>query len=88
MYVTGAGQTVPASTDGEIYTDPLPLPTGAIAVQASSGPLTVPFSAPAYGLADGIFQVNVQLPYQVTQLRNLFTLSIGGASVNFVVSIR
>lgn len=88
IYVTGAGQTVPASTDGEIYTNPLPVPVGATVVGGASGPLTVPFAAAAYGLADGIIQVNVQLPFQVTQPENAFTLSIGGAGVNFVVFIQ
>lgn len=92
IYVTGAGQTVPASTDGEIYTNPLPMPAATITVGGSSGPLTVTFAAAAYGLADGIFQVNVQLPSElpsgVTQLVSSFPLSNGEASTNFVVYIQ
>ncbi len=88
IYVTGAGQTVPASTDGEIYTNPLPVPAATITVGDSSGPLTVSFAAAAYGLADGILQVNFQLPSQVTQLGNSFTLSNGEALADFYIYIQ
>jgi uncharacterized protein (TIGR03437 family) len=93
VYVTGAGQTVPASVDGEIYTDPLPLPAAAITLAGDGStscgynPL-VEFAAAAYGLADGILQVNFPAPGQPPQLRNGFTLSAGAASMNFVLYVQ
>ncbi len=93
IYVTGAGQTVPASVDGEIYTNPLPLPAETIAVAGDGGSVAsyvpvVAFAAAAYGLADGILQVNFPLPAQVAQLENGFTLSTGTASNVFIVYVQ
>ncbi len=93
MYVTGAGQTVPATIDGEIYSNPLPLPAETIAVAGDGGSVAgyvpvVPFAAAAYGLADGILQVNFPVPAQVAQLENGFTLSTGTASTVFIVYVQ
>ncbi len=86
MYVTGAGQTVPASTDGEIYAPPLPQPVATITI---ADLLPVTFAGAAYGLADGILQVNFQAPAaQPGQLGNTLTLSTGTASADFVVYVK
>jgi uncharacterized protein (TIGR03437 family) len=93
MYVTGAGQTVPASVDGEIYSNPLPLPAATISVYeyvggVASADLPVAFAAAAYGLADGILQVNFPVPAQVSQLENGFLVSAGSASTVFTVYVQ
>ena len=64
LYLTGAGQTNPASVDGEVYTNPLPLPTGTVTVNDQGTSLPVTYAAAAYGLAAGILQVNFQAPAQ------------------------
>ena len=64
LYLTGAGQTNPASLDGEVYTNPLPLPTGTVTVNDQGTSLPVTYAAAAYGLAAGILQVNFQAPAQ------------------------
>jgi uncharacterized protein (TIGR03437 family) len=83
LYLTGGGQTVPASTDGEVYTAPLPAPTQTIMIQAEGGPLAVTSAAAAYGLAGGILQVNFQAPTQPIQPGLGATLSTGIGSTNF-----
>jgi uncharacterized protein (TIGR03437 family) len=86
MYLTGAGQTVPASSDGEIYASPLPLPVATITI---ADLLPVTFAAAAYGLADGILQVNFQAPAaQPGELGSPLTLSTGTASADFVVYVK
>jgi uncharacterized protein (TIGR03437 family) len=88
LYLTGAGQTAPASFDGEVYAFPLPQPSATINIQATGGPLTVTFAAAAYGLADGILQVNFQMPSKVSQLPNGFTLSTPTGSTNFLMYVQ
>jgi uncharacterized protein (TIGR03437 family) len=88
LYLTGAGQTVPASTDGEVYAPPLPRPESTIQIQGT-GPLAVTFAGAADGLADGILQVNFQAPPAMpAQLANGLTLSAGPASTNFILYVK
>jgi uncharacterized protein (TIGR03437 family) len=86
LYLTGAGQTVPASTDGEVYAPPLPRSESTITIE---GPLPVTFAGAADGLADGILQVNFQAPPAIpSQLANGLTLSTGLASTNFILYVK
>jgi uncharacterized protein (TIGR03437 family) len=65
LYLTGAGQTNPPSTDGSLSTVPLPMPVGAVTVMNNTpAPLRVTFAGAAYGLPAGILQVNFQAPQQ------------------------
>lgn len=64
LYVTGAGETNPASIDGQVYTNPLPDPIGAVTVIDLGTLLAVTFAGAASGLAAGILQVNFQAPAQ------------------------
>jgi uncharacterized protein (TIGR03437 family) len=62
IYMTGLGQTNPASVDGQVNTSPaaVPLaPVTAFVEQVASPPVYV---AAAVGLAAGISQVNVRVP--------------------------
>jgi uncharacterized protein (TIGR03437 family) len=88
LYVTGGGQTLPASFDGEVYGPPLPQLSQTIAIQAEGGPLTVTFAAAAYGLADGIFQVNYQAPTNALNSPDELTLSTGIGSTNFWIFVQ
>ncbi len=86
LYLTGAGQTVPASTDGEVYAAPFPLAGSTITL---SGLLPVTFAGAAPGLADGILQVNFQAPpAQPAPFANALTISTGTASTNFIVYVK
>jgi uncharacterized protein (TIGR03437 family) len=82
LYVTGAGQTNPASSDGAIYGDPLPLPAGPVTV----GTLPVTFAAAAYGIAAGILQVNFQVPAQ-TPAGDL-VVTMNGSNGYFALTVR
>ena len=88
LYVTGGGQTLPASFDGEVYGPPLPQLSQTIAIQAEGGPLTVTFVAAAYGLADSIFQVNFQAPTNALNSPDGLTLSTGIGSTNFWIFVQ
>ena len=89
LYLTGGGQTVPASTDGEVYAVPLPLAAATITIQGQNGPLAVTFAGAAPGLADGILQVNFQLPSVKPPQGSLgATLSTGVGSTNFGLYVR
>jgi uncharacterized protein (TIGR03437 family) len=85
LYVTGGGQTNPPSTDGEIYTDPLPQPVGAVTVLAGSPNNLATFAAAAYGLAAGILQVNFQAP---AQSEPGVRVQVGSAASSFAVYVQ
>ncbi len=86
LYLTGAGQTIPASTDGEVYAAPFPQAGSTISL---AGLLPVTFAGAAPGLADGILQVNFQAPpAQPAEFPNALTLSTGAASTNFIVYVK
>jgi len=85
LYLTGAGQTNPASVDGEVYTDPLPLPTGTVTVNDQGTSLPVTYAVAAYGLAAGILQVNFQAPAQTPP--NALGVTANGSSAYFTVTV-
>jgi uncharacterized protein (TIGR03437 family) len=85
LYLTGAGQTVPASTDGEIYGGPLPLSTGTVTINDSGTPLPVTYAAAAYGLAAGILQVNFQAPAQTPE--GVLAITANGSLAYFTVTV-
>jgi uncharacterized protein (TIGR03437 family) len=85
LYVTGAGQTAPARVDGEVYSNPLPLPTGPVTVSGQST-LPVTYAAAASGLAAGILQVNFQAPAQ-NPVGDLI-VTANGSNGYFALSVR
>ena len=89
MYITGAGQTIPASSDGEVYTVPPPSAANTIMIQGDNGPLVVTFAGGAPGLADGILQVNFQAPAAESSGPGQgATLSSGVGSANFAFYVQ
>jgi uncharacterized protein (TIGR03437 family) len=83
LYLTGAGQTSPVTTDGQVYSAPLPMPASTITI----GNLPVVFLDAADGLAGGIFQVNFVLTSAGPPV-SVYTLSTGVASTNFTVHVK
>jgi uncharacterized protein (TIGR03437 family) len=84
MYITGGGQTIPASIDGGIYSVPPPLAANPVVIQGDNGPWAVTFAGGAPGLADGIMQVNfIAPPATPGSLSQGATLSTGVGSINF-----
>jgi len=85
LYVTGAGETNPATADGVVNTTPLALPIGAVTVTNQGvGPLPVTFAAAAYGYAPGILQVNFQAPPAPAGL----IVTINGSNAYFGVTVQ
>jgi uncharacterized protein (TIGR03437 family) len=66
LYITGAGQTNPAGTDGLIAAGPGPVPVGAVKVSIGGQIATVNFAGGAPGAVAGVIQVNAQIPTGIT----------------------
>jgi uncharacterized protein (TIGR03437 family) len=87
LYTTGAGQTSPASIDGQLYMNPLPQPIGVVTLTAGGiGPLPVTSAVAASGLASGILQVNFQAPSQTPP--GVMIVTINGSSAYFSISVQ
>jgi uncharacterized protein (TIGR03437 family) len=84
LYVTGAGQTAPASTDGQVYAPPLPQPASRLSLGDN---FAIVFAAAADGLAGGILQVNFAVPALPSGLYDL-TLTAGTATTNFILYVQ
>lgn len=72
LYLSGAGNTVPPSRNGQINSSPLPGPPATIQIALPSGDFFHPelaqvtFAGAAAGLAAGIFQINFVAPPEST----------------------
>jgi uncharacterized protein (TIGR03437 family) len=66
LYITGAGKTNPAGTDGLINAGPGPVPVGEVKVTIGGQTATVNFAGGAPGAVAGVIQVNAQIPAGVT----------------------
>jgi uncharacterized protein (TIGR03437 family) len=66
LYITGAGKTNPAGTDGLISAGPGPVPIGEVKVTIGGQTATVNFAGGAPGAVAGVIQVNAQIPAGVT----------------------
>ena len=66
LYITGAGQTNPAGTDGLIAAGPGPVAVGEVKVTIGGQTATVNFAGGAPGAVAGVIQVNAQIPAGVT----------------------
>ena len=66
LYITGAGQTNPAGTDGLINAGPGPVPIGAVTVTIGGKSATTNFAGGAPGAVAGVIQVNAQIPTGIT----------------------
>jgi uncharacterized protein (TIGR03437 family) len=71
IYLTGTGLTNPASTDGAVTGNTLPLPSVAQAVTVTIGGVTVPaaqvvYSGAAPGSVAGLTQIDAYVPQSVT----------------------
>jgi uncharacterized protein (TIGR03437 family) len=91
LYVSGAGQTVPPSRDGQVNGFPLAAAPSPVLIAVSNGnfshPVTLPvtFAGAAPGLAAGIFQINFVAPQQSATGLNL---TVGQASGPFDVFVQ
>jgi uncharacterized protein (TIGR03437 family) len=74
VYGNGGGQTTPAGRDGAITGSGAPVPVLNLPVKVYvDGTLVsnVPYSGPAPGLVEGIFQINFQIPANARHNANL-----------------
>jgi uncharacterized protein (TIGR03437 family) len=77
LYLTGAGQTSPAGSDGLINAAPLPVPVATVKVTIGGQTANVNFAGGAPGAVAGVIQVNAQIPSGIT----------AGAAVPVVVQV-
>jgi uncharacterized protein (TIGR03437 family) len=90
FYFAGAGQTSPASLDGQVNAAPFaafPTPVQINAPENNPTYLPVSYAGAAPGLAAGIFQVNFTAPQQSSMDMSLI-LGNGNTSTQFSVSIQ
>ena len=79
FYITGAGQTNPAGSDGTIATDAVNL-AKPISVQVGGSSAEVLYAGAAPGNVDGFTQVNAVIPANLTQGGNLpLVVQVDGA---------
>jgi uncharacterized protein (TIGR03437 family) len=62
VFATGAGQTDPGGTDGQLAGDPLPIPLLPVSVQIGGLDAKVLYAGAAPGLVAGVLQVNCVAP--------------------------
>jgi uncharacterized protein (TIGR03437 family) len=91
LYVSGAGQTVPPSQNGQVNAFPLAAPPAPVSIEltgvnpSSSSSLSVTFAGAAPAQAAGIFQINFVAPQQTLMNLNLI---MGQASARFNAFVR
>jgi uncharacterized protein (TIGR03437 family) len=66
LYGSGYGQSNPAGTDGQQAAAPLPEPLQPMSVLIGGKQGIIKYQGPAPGLTEGIFQINVEIPADVT----------------------
>ncbi|HEV2688805.1 MAG TPA: hypothetical protein VGV35_09630, partial [Bryobacteraceae bacterium] len=84
LYVSGVGQSVPPSLDGQVNASPLAAAPSPVRILVNGGSLAIPFAGAAPGLAAGIFQINFIAPqagvsfldFTVGQARSTFSVVV------------
>jgi uncharacterized protein (TIGR03437 family) len=82
LYVTGLGQTDPASQDGRVASTIFPTPVAPISVLIGGQPAQVLYAAAAPEAVAGIFQINVQIPPNAAGGPNVTVLVQAGDAVS------
>lgn len=77
LFGTGMGQTNPASGDGVLAASPYPSPILPVAVQIGGETADILYAGAAPGAVDGVLQVNVQIPADLTAGSVPVVLKIG-----------
>jgi len=86
LYVTGVGQTAPASQDGQVVNTTSSL-VNPVTVTVNGQPAEVVYAGNAPGLVPGVAQVNVRLPSGVVSGLNTVTVSSGAITSGGNVTI-
>jgi uncharacterized protein (TIGR03437 family) len=79
LYLTGAGQTTPASVDGSVNLGPGALPTTQLPVTAQIGglPATVLYTGNSSGIVSGVSQINLIVPPGLPSGQQPVTVRVG-----------
>ena len=93
IYLTGAGGTTPASSDGAVIGATPPFPALAQSTTVTVGGVTVPasqvlYSGAAPGSIAGLTQIDIVIPQSVTpNLTTPLTITIGGVSTQAGITL-
>lgn len=89
LYLTGTGQTTPASVDGSVNQNAGALGSSELPVTAQVGglPATVLYAGDSMGIVSGVIQVNLMVPAGVAPGQQLVTVQIGSYSAQGGVTI-
>jgi uncharacterized protein (TIGR03437 family) len=89
LYLTGAGQTTPAGEDGRIFGgSPPKLPAAGLATATIGGkPATVQYAGDAFGIVEGVMQVNVQVPDGLAAGNAPIVVQLGGQQTQSGVTL-
>jgi uncharacterized protein (TIGR03437 family) len=80
LYLTGAGQTNPPGTDGQLGAVPLPLLNFPVTATIGGQSVTPSYAGGAPGVVAGVTQVNLTIPSGLTAGAVPIQLSVGGAN--------
>ncbi len=88
IFATGAGVTMPASTDGIVASAPLPVPNADVSVTMGGLPCQIQFAGAAPGLVSGVLQINAQVPAGLSPGAGVpIQISIGSAVSSPAVTV-
>lgn len=82
LFTTGEGQTSPTGVTGTVVTTVLAHPLLEVTASVGGVPAKVVYAGSAPGLAEGIMQVNLQIPAGVTATQAAVTITVGTATSN------
>jgi uncharacterized protein (TIGR03437 family) len=81
LYGTGEGVTDPPGVDGRLATTVLPAPLAKVSVQIGGQNANVTYAGAAPGFMPGLFQIDVQVPQNITPGNNVpVVVTIGSAT--------
>jgi uncharacterized protein (TIGR03437 family) len=81
LYGTGEGITDPPGVDGRLATTVLPAPLAKVSVQIGGQNANVTYAGAAPGFMPGLFQIDVQVPQNITPGNNVpVVVTIGSAT--------
>ena len=87
LYLTGAGQTNPPGTNGQLAGNSPPLPLLPVTATIGGKSVTPSYAGSAPGIVQGVIQVNLQIPAGLTAGPVPIQLAVGGANTQSSMTI-
>jgi uncharacterized protein (TIGR03437 family) len=88
LFGTGEGATMPQLDDGSlVISTPFPTPVNRVSVSIGGQPAMILYAGDAPALPTGVFQINVEIPENLTSGMASIVLTVGGSSTTQVVTV-